>query len=75
MTTETLKKEIIEWLTSLDDKATLEYLKVVKDTELQTSDWSNELSKEQKSKINSGLKDLKEGKTIPHQEVKAKYGL
>ena len=75
MTKEALKKEILDWLTSLDDKATLEYLKVVKDTESQTSDWWNDLTKEQKSKINAGLKDLKEGNLIAHREIKAKYGL
>ena len=75
MTTESLRKEIIDWLSSLDDKATLEYLKVVKDTESQTSDWWNDLTKQQKSKINAGLKDLKKGKVVSHHEVKAKYGL
>ena len=75
MTTEALRKEIIDWLTSLDDKATLEYLKVVKDTESQTSDWWDTLTKQQKSKINAGLKDFKEGKVVSHEEVKAKYGL
>ena len=75
MTKEALKKEIIDWLTSLDDKATLEYLKIVKDTESQTSDWWNDLTKEQKSKINAGLKDLRDRNLIPHQQVKAKYGL
>jgi len=75
MTKETLKKEIIDWLSSLDDKATLEYLKVVKDTESQTSDWWNDLTNEQKTKIHAGLKDLKEGNVISHQEVKSKYGL
>ena len=75
MSTESLKLEIINWLTSLNDRATLEYLKVVKESESQTSDWWNDLTKEQKSKISSGLKDLEKGNMVSHQEVKTKYGL
>ncbi len=59
----------------LNDKATLEYLKAVKESASQTSDWWNSLTVEQKSKINAGLKDIKEGNLISHREVKTKYGL
>ncbi len=75
MSTEGLKLEIIQWLASLKDRSTLEYLKVVKDSSSQTSDWWKELTDDQKTRINAGLEDASKGYVTPHEEVKAKYGL
>jgi len=75
MSNEALKLEIIEWLTSLSDEATLEYLKIVKDSTSQTSDWWNDLTREQRQRIHNGLSQISKGNTFSHEDVKAKYGL
>lgn len=72
---EAIKLELIEWLTKLDDDETIQYLKIVKDSKDKHSDWWNDLTEEQKSGIQRGLNDIDQGKVIPHDEVKRKYGL
>ncbi|MFO7789083.1 MAG: hypothetical protein R6V32_00795 [Bacteroidales bacterium] len=70
-----IKLELIEWLTKLNDRETIEYLKTVKDSRSTGNDWWDDLSESQKSDINRGLEDIKHGRTISHDEVKNKYGL
>lgn len=68
-----IKLELIEWLTKLEDDNTIEYLKIIKDTD-SSEDWWNELSEEQRQGIERGLKDIDEGRVFPHEEVRLKYG-
>jgi hypothetical protein len=68
-----IKLELIEWLTKLDNNDTIEYLKIIKDTD-SSDDWWNELSTEQRKGIERGLKDIDEGRVVPHEEVRLKYG-
>jgi len=75
MTHETIKLELIEWLTKLDDLETLNYLKIVKDSSSENHDWWNDLTEEQIRGIQRGLKDIDEGRVVSHEEVKIKYGL
>lgn len=70
-----VKLELIEWLASLEDDDTIEYLKVVKDSRTSENDWWSELSREQREGIERGLKDIDEGRVVSHDEVKTKYGL
>jgi hypothetical protein len=70
-----IKLELIEWLTKLEDNDTIEYLKIVKDSKLNNNDWWDDLTDVQKSGIERGLNDIKNGRTISHDEVKRKYGL
>lgn len=70
-----IKLELIEWLTKLDDEETIHYLKVVKDNKLNNNDWWNDISDCEKRGIERGLKDIEEGRTVSHDEVKQKYGL
>jgi hypothetical protein len=72
---EAIKLELIQWLTKLEDDETLDYLKVVKDSSNSNSDWWDELSDEQKSGIESGLKDVDNGRVHTHKDIKLKYGL
>lgn len=72
---EAIKLELIEWLTKLEDDETLEYLKIVKDSKSSKHDWWDDISEPEKSSIERGLKDIEEGKTVPHEEVKKRYGL
>jgi hypothetical protein len=68
-----IKLELIEWLTKLDNNDTIEYLKIIKDTD-SSDDWWNVLSTEQRKGIERGLKDIDEGRVVPHEEVRLKYG-
>jgi len=68
-----IKLELIEWLTKLEDNDTIEYLKIIKDTD-SSEDWWNELTAEQRQGIERGLKDINEGRVVPHEEVRLKYG-
>ena len=72
---EAIKLELIEWLTKLDDKDTINYLKVVKDSSSEKKDWWHSLSEKQKQGIMRGLQDIEEGRVIDHEDVKRKYGL
>ena len=75
MANEAIKLELIEWLTHLEDDATIKYLKVVKDSRDKNSDWWNDLTEEQIRGIEQGLRDIDEGRVTPHDQVKKKYGL
>lgn len=70
-----IKLELIEWLVHLEDDEMISYLKVVKENDNRHDDWWNDLTDEQKSGIERGLKDIDEGKTVLHDEVKQHYGL
>ena len=72
---ESIKLELIEWLTKLDDSETIDYLKIVKDSSSSNKDWWDDLTDEQKAGIERGLKDVDEGKIVSHENVKRKYGL
>ncbi len=72
---ETIKLELIEWLTNLQDVHTIEYLKIVKDSRTSGSDWWDDLTEDQKNAIESGVEEIKEGKIVAHEDVVKKYGL
>lgn len=72
---ETVKLELIEWVTKLEDDDTINYLKIVKDSNASRTDWWHDLTEEQKLGIERGLRDVDTGKVVPHDVVKQKYGL
>lgn len=72
---EAIKLELIEWLIGLEDEDVINYLNVVKESDIHHNDWWNDLTDEQKAGINRGLKDIDEGKTVTHEDVKQRYGL
>ncbi|MCB0396375.1 MAG: hypothetical protein KDD36_06965 [Flavobacteriales bacterium] len=67
------KLKLIEWLVNLKDKTTIERLKWLKEDTASAADWWDEISEAERQSIERGLKDSKEGKVIPHQEVRKKY--
>jgi len=75
MAHDTLKIELIEWLAKLEDEETIQYLKVVKDSKSNQHDWWNDLTQSQKEGIERGLDDIDKGRTVPHEDVKKRYGL
>ncbi len=70
-----IKLELIEWMSKLEDEDTIKYLKIVKDAKTNETDWWDDLTDEQLVGIERGLRDIEEGRTISHEEVKLKYGL
>lgn len=70
-----MKLELIEWLTKLEDSETLNYLKIVKDSNESAQDWWHELPESVKNGIHRGLDDVAEGRIVSHNDVKKKYGL
>jgi len=75
MSIKAVKLELIEWLSSLQDSETIEYLKFVKDSDSKENDWWHDLSPEVKAGIERGLRDVDAGRVTSHDEVKKKYGL
>jgi hypothetical protein len=72
---EAIKLELIQWLANLEDDETLDYLKVLKDSNDTQKDWWHDLTDEQKSGIARGLKDVDEGRVRSHNDIKIQYGL
>jgi predicted transcriptional regulator len=68
------KLKLIEWLKNLSDQSIIEKLKLFKDNLSDKSDWWESLSNDEIESIDEGLKDIEEGRTIPHSEVMKKYG-
>lgn len=75
MEPETIKLELIEWLTKLKDIETLNYLKVVKESTTLKNDWWDDLTEQQIQGIQKGIQDIDEGRVVSHNIVKKKYGL
>ncbi|WP_158861265.1 hypothetical protein [Lunatibacter salilacus] len=75
MGNEAIKLELIEWVTQLEDKDILSYLKVVKDSKAINKDWWEFLSESQKAGIERGMDDVTNGRTVSHADMKDKYGL
>ncbi len=75
MTIDAIKLELIEWLTQLDDDDTIEYLKIVKDSN-QSSHYKKEyFTNEDIAGIERGLADAAVGRLTPHETVKKRYDL
>lgn len=65
------KIELIQWLSTLNDKSIIE--KIMKLRESERTDWWNEISKEEKNSIEMGIRDANSGKLKSHLEAKKLY--
>lgn len=74
MDIQTEKLKLIEWLSTLTDPSLIEQLKLLKENFSGRTDWWEALSEDVKKSIDEGLKDIETGDTIPHSEVRKKYG-
>ncbi len=66
MNIESTKLELMQLLLQTEKESLLAKLKKVFEEE---GDWWDELSAEEKEKINQGIKDGEEGRTTEHSEV------
>ena len=65
------KIELIQWLSTLNDKSIIE--KVMKLRESEKTDWWKEISKEEKKAIDQGINDADSGKLKSHSEARKLY--
>ena len=65
------KIELIQWLSSLDDKAIIE--KLIQFRKSETKDWWNIISNEEKNKIKKGIKDADNKKLNAHSSARKLY--
>ena len=65
------KIELIQWLSTLNDKTLID--KLMKLREKEKTDWWNEISAKEKESIEKGLEDANSGKLKPHSEIRKKY--
>lgn len=63
------KHKLMEWLISLNDESIISKIKKIKNSVPTNSDWTDDVSNTEKSLIKTGLKDLKEGNTLTHEQV------
>jgi hypothetical protein len=65
------KLKLIEWIARIQDSKTLE--KLISFHKEYETDWWDEISEFEKKEIELGLKDIEEGRTVDHSEVKKLY--
>lgn len=70
MSTSELRSNLHQLIDRISDQSILEAVyTLLSGNRTETSDWWDELSEDQKKSIELGLKDVEEGRTIPHNEV------
>ena len=65
------KIELIQWLTTLENKAIIE--KLVKLRQEETKDWWSSISTNEQESIEKGISDAEDGKIMPHADVRNLY--
>ena len=65
------KIELIQWLSSLDDKTIID--KLVQFRKNETKDWWNTISNEEKISIEKGIEDADNKKLNDHSSVRKLY--
>ena len=68
---ENKKIELIQWLSTLNDKSLID--KLMKLREKEKTDWWNEISIEERESIEKGIQDADNGKLTTHSNVKDIY--
>ena len=75
MNTQSLKSEIIEWITKTSDHSLLKMMKSIKDSNANTAvDWYDELSDEEISSINRGIENHRKDEVLKSKEFWSGYG-
>jgi hypothetical protein len=66
------KLSLINWIAFSEDETIIERIKFLKE-KCQVKDFWDEISDEEKASIESGLKDVRDGRVISHEVVKKNY--
>lgn len=65
------KIELIQWLSSLDDKTIID--KLIQFRKSETKDWWDTVSKEEKTSVEKGIKDADNKKLNTHLSARKLY--
>jgi hypothetical protein len=65
------KIELIQWLSSLEDKAIIE--KLIQFRKAETKDWWERVSDEERAAIMKGIEDADKNKLNPHSSARSLY--
>ena len=65
------KIELIQWLSSLDDKIIIE--KLIQFRKAETKDWWKTIQNHEKDSILKGIKDAEDNKLRPHSSARKLY--
>jgi len=65
------KIELIQWLSTLNDKSLID--KLMKLREKERTDWWNEIASHEKASIEKGTQDADDGKLTSHSTAKKIY--
>ncbi|NIJ45278.1 hypothetical protein FHR24_001717 [Wenyingzhuangia heitensis] len=71
MNIQNTKIELIQWLTTLNDKSLIE--KILELRKSETTDWWNEISESEKKTIEKGILDAENGNLNSHSEARKVY--
>ncbi len=65
------KLELIQWLSSIEDKSIIK--KLIEFRKRETKDWWNEISDAEKASIEKGLKQADNNELEPHSKARKLY--
>ncbi|MFC7348675.1 hypothetical protein ACFQO9_18305 [Chryseobacterium zhengzhouense] len=68
---QTKKLELIHWLSSIDDLRIIDKISKIRKEE---KSWWNDIADAEKKMIEEGLKDVKEGNVVSHEDFLKSYG-
>ncbi len=66
-----IKIELIQWLTTLDDKSLIQKILDLRNN--QSKDWWSDISDAEKISLKKGISDADSGKLISHSEARKVY--
>jgi predicted transcriptional regulator len=69
----TIEKELLSHLLQLEQPQQEKVLQFIKQLLEEEDDFADRISDEQGASIEKGLQQVKEGKTVPHEEVRKRY--
>ena len=65
------KIELIQWLSTLEDKSIID--KLVRFKREETKDWWNSISIDEQQSVEKGISDAEQGKLTPHSTARKLY--
>ena len=73
MNPQSIKLELISWVSKLKDKKLLGSLASIKDS-TESGDWYEQLTPAQKKSLEKGIDDHKKGRTLSSKQFWERYG-
>jgi len=69
-----LRKELSQWINTISDSSLLQTLNAIKSSSNQSADWWEEISSAERMKIDLGMNDLNDDKTISSKDFWRQLG-